>query len=311
MTQADLSNLDLSGAELTYSDLSEASLNGADLSGAVLSKATLRYAILSQADLRFAALCEADLTETDLSRANLFGADLREADLSGANLNGTHIGRAYIQGAFLKEGIGLSAQERRDLKERGAIFDNYLDRRANKTSEIYGHIHGFSPSASSARLASEPVTVKTASSRNYGFAIPTPVSGDLFSKKATSGFELNSATVQRKQDESARVSALLGDIFEQEEDLPKKVALQSLSSRSDTYSVAELDAIHTDFLKILAQRLVWNRSALDSKAAKLNLLLDGALEMLNDVAFERCDESLTDGDDPIELNIDVLKQLMP
>ncbi|HHQ0170889.1 TPA: pentapeptide repeat-containing protein, partial [Listeria innocua] len=61
------SNADLSNANLSYADL-----NGADLRGANLSYADLNGADLSDADLR---------------GANLSYADLNGADLRGANLN--------------------------------------------------------------------------------------------------------------------------------------------------------------------------------------------------------------------------------
>ena len=52
-----------------------------------LSEANLSWADLSRANLRGADLREANLSEANLSWADLSGADLREADLSGANLD--------------------------------------------------------------------------------------------------------------------------------------------------------------------------------------------------------------------------------
>ena len=64
--RADLSEANLSWADLSRADLSEANLSGADLSGADLSGANLSGA--------------------DLSRADLSGANLSRADLSGADV---------------------------------------------------------------------------------------------------------------------------------------------------------------------------------------------------------------------------------
>ena len=71
----------LSDADLSYANLSYANLGGADLSYANLSGANLSYA-----NLRYANLRGANLREADLSYANLSGANLRGADLGGANL---------------------------------------------------------------------------------------------------------------------------------------------------------------------------------------------------------------------------------
>jgi uncharacterized protein YjbI with pentapeptide repeats len=77
----DLSDADLSGADLRRADLSDADLRRADLSDADLSGADLRRANLSGADLSGADLSGADLSDADLSGANLRRADLSDADL--------------------------------------------------------------------------------------------------------------------------------------------------------------------------------------------------------------------------------------
>ncbi|NJN58522.1 MAG: hypothetical protein HC879_14000 [Leptolyngbyaceae cyanobacterium SL_5_9] len=43
---------------------------------------------------------------------------------------------------------------------------------------------------------------------------------------------------------------------------------------------------------------------------QLDLMLDGALEVINEAAFDRCDEAVTEGDNPIEVNSDVLRELL-
>ena len=41
----------------------------------------------------------------------------------------------------------------------------------------------------------------------------------------------------------------------------------------------------------------------------MELMLDGVLEQINDMAFERFDMPVTEGDDPIEINSDILEEL--
>src|SRR5680860_203999 len=69
-------------ADLSDADLCNANLRGADLRNANLSNADLSGANLSGADLP-----DANLSNADLSGANLSVADLRNADLSDAELN--------------------------------------------------------------------------------------------------------------------------------------------------------------------------------------------------------------------------------
>lgn len=138
LSEANLSNEDISGASLR-----DANLSGADLSGSTLNMTRLAGADLSRANLTSAKIIEADLNDAnfekailikanltrsqmlrakllqanlagaDLSRADLSEADLRVADLSGVNftkaqLYGAHLGAANINGtkfieAFLDE----------------------------------------------------------------------------------------------------------------------------------------------------------------------------------------------------------------
>ena len=91
------------GVDLSEADLSEANLRGANLReanlyGASLYEANLYGANLYGADLREADLYGADLREADLRGADLRGADLRGADLRWASLRGTDLSVADLVG---------------------------------------------------------------------------------------------------------------------------------------------------------------------------------------------------------------------
>jgi uncharacterized protein YjbI with pentapeptide repeats/predicted nucleic acid-binding Zn ribbon protein len=106
------------GRDLSEADLSEANLFGADLSEANLSeanlyKADLFEANLSEADLSKANLSETDLSEADLSRANLSGANLRRTGLLGADLSGANLSEADLIEADLIEADLSQASLRR------------------------------------------------------------------------------------------------------------------------------------------------------------------------------------------------------
>ena len=95
-TGADLSEANLSGANLSGANLSEADLYGANLYRADLSRANLSGANLYRADLSRANLYEAALSEADLSVANLYEANLSGANLSVANLSGADLSEVFI-----------------------------------------------------------------------------------------------------------------------------------------------------------------------------------------------------------------------
>ena len=102
LLEYDLSDADLSGANLSDTDLSDANLNGADLSDANLGRADLNGADLSDANLGRADLRRADLRCADLNGADLNGADLSDTDLNGANLSGANLSDADLSGANLR-----------------------------------------------------------------------------------------------------------------------------------------------------------------------------------------------------------------
>ncbi|NEO62923.1 MAG: pentapeptide repeat-containing protein [Moorea sp. SIO4G2] len=171
LSNADLSDADLRGADLSGAKLSNADLRGADLSGANLSYAHLSRAKLSNAHLRGAKLSNAHLSGVNLrdanlsgaylNRANLMDADLRGANLSGADLSGaylisadlsgadlmdanlmdanlmdTDLSRAEVENARFGNNLGIDESMKRDLIQRGAIFDDLPGDRSESLTPI-------------------------------------------------------------------------------------------------------------------------------------------------------------------------------
>ena len=139
LSGANLSEMNLRGANLRRADLSGADLNGtnligadlerADLSGTNLIKTNLSGVNHSWMDLSGTNLCRTNLSRTNLSgmdlrgmdlhganlrRAELIKADLRRANLNGADLSGANLCRADLRGTNLR-GMDL-----REVNLRGA-----------------------------------------------------------------------------------------------------------------------------------------------------------------------------------------------
>jgi len=98
---ADLTNANLTGADLTDAYLYGANLTNADLTDAWLSFANLAGAHLYNADLTGADLYGANLTNADLTDAHLTDAWLKVADLKGADLTGADLTDAILHSADL------------------------------------------------------------------------------------------------------------------------------------------------------------------------------------------------------------------
>jgi hypothetical protein len=92
---------DLSEANLSEANLLRADLREANLSGTNLIKADLRLANLIDANISRAILIGADLDGADLFLAELIGADLSKAILSEAMLSEANLSEANLSGADL------------------------------------------------------------------------------------------------------------------------------------------------------------------------------------------------------------------
>jgi len=60
---------------------------------------------------------------------------------------------------------------------------------------------------------------------------------------------------------------------------------------------------------LLLSRPQWARAELQDAAADLGLMLDGALEQINEAAFDAFDAPLCESDDPIDINTELLEKI--
>ena len=160
--------------------------------------------------------------------------------------------------------------------------------------------------------ASGPVPVWRPEMRSSGHAIPAPVPDGQVESGEASGEEVADAedaarldrdTIDKKLEETAAVSALLSRIFADDEPVPEA------AGGAEEDGIHRLDRAHAKLLQSLGERREWSREEYDDLARSLGLLPDGALDLLNDVAFDACDAPLAEGEDPIEIDLDVHREL--
>ena len=105
--------------------------------------------------------------------------------------------------------------------------------------------------------------------------------------------------------ETESVSAMLASIFTEAEPQPEEAR-----AASDCPLVG-LDNEQATLLTKLVTRSEWTRQEFEALAVSLNLMPDGALEAINEWAFDRYGDALVEDGDALILNLDLLAQDLP
>jgi hypothetical protein len=93
------------------------------------------------------------------------------------------------------------------------------------------------------------------------------------------------------------------------EDEPVAETADDVAEQPTARGLLGLDDAHSTFLRLLLSRPSWTRSELADAASDLDLMLDGAIEQVNEASLDHWDEPLTDGDDPVEINQEFAQRL--
>lgn len=114
----------------------------------------------------------------------------------------------------------------------------------------------------------------------------------------TPGVRIDAARLQRLQQETSAVSALLAGIFVEDE--PPSPPPKPPTAEAATRSIfSGLDDAHGTLLRGVLGVGAINRAEFENRARALRLLPDGAFETINEWGFETFDEPILEGDDPI------------
>ncbi|TQF12623.1 hypothetical protein FJV41_28030 [Myxococcus llanfairpwllgwyngyllgogerychwyrndrobwllllantysiliogogogochensis] len=202
----------------------------------------------------------------------------------------TSLGNLLIEVAVADGNV--SPQELKTLSKLYAMLG--LDE-----ASVYSRVHA--ATAMRPTAATEPVSMRLAGAPEQGFTIPGPP------PEKGERLALDMRSVQAKLAETAAVSSLLGSIFAEEETPPP--AVPSTPAPVEP-GVAGLDSLHTSLLRSLVAKTEWPRSEVEKLAGGLGLLTDGALDVINDAAFEVCGEPVLEGDETLQLNEQAAREMM-
>ncbi len=164
------------------------------------------------------------------------------------------------------------------------------------SDDVYSHIHAMAAGAAPVVDDNEPVTVIPAQPTT-GYAIPPPPG-------STRTIRLDMATVKTKLAESAQVAAILDDIFTNDDtiNVPQSVLPEASASKVPTsYRI---------FLSELSKRSEWSRTEFEVMAAECGLMPEGAIDLLNEAAFAVVGAPVIEGDDPMQIDAAIAKELV-
>lgn len=142
-----------------------------------------------------------------------------------------------------------------------------------------------------------PVEVKKESQQSMGFKIPPP----------PEPLQFNTERIAEIKTESKILSAMLNTIYEQEESTHIGTNSDVITQKIASETSLNLDDRHIEIVKILATRHEWGRDELQQ--IMNGMMIDGVLEEINDAFFDYCDEAFLESYDPIEINVELYKEL--
>ena len=176
---------------------------------------------------------------------------------------------------------------------------------------VYSAVH-----ARGAGPATAPVVVRPGADRPPGAVVPPPPAAP------PADVRLDSTVIAAKLAETATVSALLGSIFTGEDAAPGAPVPGPGAATADVQEdferetapsqpgIAGLDGAHSALLRTITTRDSWPRAEMQEACAAVALMLDGALDTLNEAAYEVAGDPLTDGDDPIYIDQSVAQEML-
>ena len=161
---------------------------------------------------------------------------------------------------------------------------------------VYADLHALTS-------APEPVTVRPADRATREFVIPSPPP-----ETPADAVTLDAARVSAVMADTARVSQVLGDIFVDGDDEDEESVDDSVSDADDGFG--GLDAPHRAVVSVLITRRQWTEDEVAGLAGEHQLMAAGALETINEWAFDEFDDVLIEEYDGYEINGDVAQHLM-
>ncbi|EZQ17948.1 ATPase [Halopseudomonas bauzanensis] len=145
----------------------------------------------------------------------------------------------------------------------------------------------------------------------HGVATLKPLKTETFtaSKPRPTGFHLDTDIIAQHEDETRDVQGMLREIFaDTEEDTTAEEPVEQSPAILEDDDDG-LDPQHRHLYSLLVSKEKWSRDEVHAFCEPLGLMVDGAVEAINDWAFEKVDDAVLDDDGDIYIRLDVAQEL--
>lgn len=139
--------------------------------------------------------------------------------------------------------------------------------------------------------------------------VPAASHGTSDSSAAGQPFRLDLERLEKVRRDEAAATKLLSALFAETSEQAPPESLPPVHVDPARALFPQLDDDHFQFLATLLQAEHWNRERLQDAAVQLGLMLDGALEVMNDAAFELAGGQLVVDDGDLELDAETAREM--
>jgi hypothetical protein len=164
---------------------------------------------------------------------------------------------------------------------------------------LYAVLH--QGAANNAVPAAEPVVIELPPMPSARFRIPSPPPAHVPSGE----FAIDMARVSAILRQTREVAQVLAPIYEDDAPFPAQPAVEVPLAPSGS-RFPGLGADHARLLEALCGKERWSRADYQAKAREFGLLPDGAVEAINEWAYDELGDELIEDGDPLIINVALL-----
>ena len=132
---------------------------------------------------------------------------------------------------------------------------------------------------------------------------PSFLSSVKLSPYSGTSFNIDEAALAHHESETSDAQSMLESIFTADDEL------DDVHLTEDMTSSAGLDKAHANLYGTLVKKEEWQRNEVFGRCKELNLMVDGAIEVINDWAFENVNAPVLDDEGDIYVDFQIVEEL--